>query len=256
MNFFMIWLSSTVVSVYTIFNQIFKMIKEYADEGYIINPNDVENANNSMPEEVNDSSRLSIFSMFVPIYNLFFALMFVQKYESNKDMIFMYLKSLGVVREMEPFELNEYKKDPSLFNYVKISEKYKQYLEKSFKITINDRNSITDFYCIMENGNLRIVKTDGFYSRYTEEEQMNILCSVMIEFFKKIGNTYDSVEEFAKSLNGEKSIIINLEHNDNKEVEKESSVKDKYVKLRDEIKHNKELYDAPIDDNNKSLRLE
>ena len=107
MNFLMIWSASTIVSVYTVFNQVFKMIKEFADEGYKINTKDVDNINNNMQNEVNNASRLSLLSMFIPIYNLFFALNFVKKYENNKDMIFMYLKSLGAIEEMEDFEKTE-----------------------------------------------------------------------------------------------------------------------------------------------------
>ena len=256
MNLLMIWISSSIVSVYTVFNEIFKMIKEYADEGYKINTKDLENINNNMPGDVSETSRLSLLSMFVPIYNLYFALMFVQKYENNKDTIFMFLKSLGAIEEMNPFERSEYNKEPTLRNVVQVTKKYEEYLKKSFKFTINDRNTSSDFYCVMENGNLRIVKVDGFYSRYNENEQMNYLCSVMSGFFKKLENMYSSPEEFAKSLNGEKSIIINLEYDDEKEDVKDASVKDKYVKLRDEIRHNKEIYEDPVVDDNKSLRLE
>ena len=37
MNFLMIWSASTIVSVCTVFKQVFKMIKEFADEGYKLN---------------------------------------------------------------------------------------------------------------------------------------------------------------------------------------------------------------------------
>lgn len=260
MDFLMIWICTSVVSVYTVFKQVLKMIKEFADEGYKINSKDIDNINNGMSYEVSQSSRLSLLSMFIPIYNLYFALMFVQKYESNKDTIFMYMKTIGAIEEMEDFEKKEYHKNPTLLNSVNVSKKYEEYLKKSFKFTINDRNTTTDFYCILENGDLRIVKTEGFYARYTEEKQKEFLCSVMIEFFKKIENTYSSVEEFVKSLDGQKSIIINLERvyeekNDKKDVESKS-IKDKYVKLRDEVKYNRSLYDDGYIDNDKSLRLE
>lgn len=261
MNFLMIWSASTIVSVYTVFNQVFKMIKEFADEGYKINTKDVDNINNNMPNEVNNASRLSLLSMFIPIYNLFFALNFVKKYENNKDMIFMYLKSLGAIEEMEDFEKTEYQKNPTLMNFIQVSRKYEEYLKKSFKFTINDGNTTTEFYCIFENGDLRIVKTEGFYSRYSEEKQKELLCAIMSDFFKKIEGIYGNVEEFAKSLDGEKSIVINLEHDDeakNKEKEKESiSVKEKYEKLRNQVSRDREIFDDPYrDDNNKSLRLE
>ena len=257
MNLLMIWICSSVVSVYTVFNQVFKMIKEFADEGYKINSKDLDNINNSMPD-VNESSRLSMLSMFIPIYNLFFALMFVQKNESNKDTLFMFFKSLGIIEEMEPFEINEYKKNPTLLNSVQVSKKYEEYLSKSFKITVNDRNVSSDFYCVMENGNLRIVKVDGFYYRYSEEEQLKYLCCVMGEFFKNIEKSYSSIEALAKSLYGEKIIIINLEYQEKKKEKdiESKSIKEKYVKLREEVKNNRSLYDDPYVDNDKSLRLE
>lgn len=259
MNFLMIWSASTIVSVCTVFKQVFKMIKEFADEGYKINSKDIDNINNNMPD-VNNSSRMSLLSMFIPIYNLFFALSFVQKYESNKDMIFMYLKSLGIIEEMEEFEKKEYQKNPTLMNSVQVSKKYEEYLKKSFKFTINDRNTTTEFYCILENGDLRIIKSEGFYSRYSEEKQKEILCAIMSEFFKKIESIYGNVEEFAKSLDGQKNVVINLEHDDevkNDEKEKESvSVKEKYAKLKEQVSRDREIFNDPYIDDNKILRLE
>jgi hypothetical protein len=75
---------------------------------------------------------------------------------------------------------------------------------------------------------------------------------------KNIEKSYSSIEAFAKSLNGEKSIIINLEYQEKKKEKdiESKSIKDKYVKLREEVKNNRSLYDDPYVDNDKSLRLE
>ena len=130
----------------------------------------------------------------------------------------------------------------------------------SFKFTINDRNTTTEFYCILENGDLRIIKSEGFYSRYSEEKQKEILCAIMSEFFKKIESIYGNVEEFAKSLDGQKNVVINLEHDDevkNDEKEKESvSVKEKYAKLKEQVSRDREIFNDPYIDDNKILRLE
>lgn len=262
MNLFMIWLSTTIVSAYTVFKQILKMVKEFADEGYKFNSKDLEEVNKNQDEVYNEVDRLSILSMFIPIYNLYFALSFVQKYESNKDMIFMYLKTLGVIEEMDKFEKKEYNKNPTLLNAVQVSQKYEELLSKSFKITINDRNVSSDFYCVMDNGELRIVKVEGFYYRFSEEEQIKYLCTIMSEFLRKQENIYGTVENFAKSLGGNKSLVINLQFEEKKEDSKVDSVKDKYIKLKEQVYKDKDYYNDrdfhndPYIDSDKSLRLE
>ena len=75
-----------------------------------------------------------------------------------------------------------------------------------------------------------------------------------------VESIYGNVEEFAKSLDGQKSVVINLEHDDevkNDEKEKESvSVKEKYAKLKEQVSRDREIFNDPYIDDNKTLRLE
>ena len=109
----------------------------------------------------------------------------------------------------------------------------------------------------MDKGVLKLVKVEGFYYRFSEEEQFNYICKVMSDFFRKQESVYGSVENFAKSFGNSRSMIINLEYKDEveKKNEESDSIKDKYINLKNQVKNDRDMFNDTYVDNDKSLRL-
>ena len=141
MNFFLTWISTTVVSFILTYKHEFKMFKEIADAGYKLSID--KNRNNSdNADDVEYNS--SLISLFIPFYNLFTVIEREMVYEKEKDVILEQMIFCGMVEEMSEYEKKIYSENPTGLNALLIS--YNKH-EKSFQ-KANNNTKLNEEYLI------------------------------------------------------------------------------------------------------------
>lgn len=252
MSFFGIWSMTFIVSVVCEFKNELKIFKDFADIGYKINIDRLDELSKMISSYSNNSS---LINYLIPFYNIFYVLKKVKLYEENKQHIFEQYMTLGLIDEMSDIEKEEYQKKPTAFNAILVPIKCqanndaKRYINGSITIESKDSEvSVVNIKIDLEARTLedmiKIVSSKGPISNLPIKQQYEMIYDnfslVANEGKAKFGDIDSFVEEIMNTQN------ITLESNDS-EVKESDDLKplsrlERYKQLRQSIIENGFLY--------------
>ncbi len=212
------WLGTVIASFGMQILHILRVFKDVADAGYKYNLNKV----NELSEYFNsDSLKKTLISLLVIVYNIFYVLDEVNKYNNARPMLLSQLDVAGVLEEMTDEEKKEYLKDPTGLNAIKIQIKSERKINDVQTLEIkkkNDKGKIiyrfNDTY-----DDVTVLKATGTLARLTEEEQKKRVMDSWREFVTSGVEQYGGEEEFIKALKSDSNL-----HIEKKEESKPSSL--------------------------------
>lgn len=204
------WLGTVIASFGMQILHILRVFKDVADAGYKYNLNKV----NELSEYFNsDSLKKTLISLSVIVYNIFYVLDEVNKYNNARPMFLSQLDVAGVLEKMTDEEKKEYLKEPTGFNAIKIQIKSERKLKGVQTLEIEKKNEkgkiiykFNDTY-----DDVTVLKATGTLSRLTEEEQKKRVMDSWKEFVTSGVEQYGGEEEFIKALKSDSNLHIKKE---------------------------------------------
>ena len=131
------WLGTVVASFGMQISYTLRVFKDIADAGYKCDLKRV----NELSEHFNpDSSKKTLISLLVIVYNIFYVLDEVNKYNNARPMFLSQLDVAGVLEEMTDEEKKEYLKEPTGLNAIKIQIKSERKLKGVQTLEIEKKN--------------------------------------------------------------------------------------------------------------------
>ena len=212
------WLGTVVASFGMQISHTLRVFKDIADAGYKCDLKRV----NELSEHFNpDSSKKTLISLLVIVYNIFYVLDEVNKYNNARPMFLSQLDVAGVLEEMTDEEKKEYLKEPTGLNAIKIQIKSESKKKDVHTFVIKNKNEKGKiFYKFNDTyDDVTVLKATGTLSRLTEEEQKKIVMDSWKEFVTSGVEQYGGEEEFIKALKSDSNL-----HIEKKEESKPSSL--------------------------------
>lgn len=240
MNIIGTWFFTVCLSFYFEVKSAFKMFKDFADAGYKFNSDKLSELSNA----VGPMQARTIFSLFVPFYNMLSTVVRFQKYEQFKEVIFEQYITLGILEEMSDEEKAEYNKKSTGFNASVIAAKgnvknVNDYMTLTIKENDNDI-SIVKFNINEKADNLYdkldIIEISGPISNLTKNEQLDII----VDCLRKMVLSEDNIISENENTNKNET-ESNVEDKQAEEVKPLSRL-ERYKQLRDSITENGYLY--------------
>ena len=145
MNFLFFWLLTIILSYGFYIDLFYRIIKDFANRGYIFDLNNCQNMNTTMVNE----KKTGKISHLIPVLNIMSVFNLGQQYLQNKEMFFHQFKGLLLLSPMTDSELQQYKEKTSvacilnIMNERKIiEEQKKQIIEKLENLKQQENNDI------------------------------------------------------------------------------------------------------------------
>lgn len=197
-SFAIFWLVSTVWSFSADLINKLKIYKDLADNGYQIDNDKLAESN----------IRLSLTEnpiiTFIPIINIMNVMKNSIDYAKNKENILDYLDSLGLIKEMDPHEKEEYDQKRSLFNAFILPIKWENRLDYAIKDSYDNEGTI---YFELKGHKIIILKATGTLSRLSDSDLIDKMESsnnkdlgLLVSISQKINNLESMSEEELEEL--------------------------------------------------------
>ncbi len=184
-----IWLGSIASSYYIEYSSIFSVLKNVGDKGYKFIMENLKEKNEKLKKIDNVQTEKFIF--FIPILNVEKAIQNAFLYQKEKGTIVETLRSLNLLEEMTDKEKEEYKKNPTLFNLLKIQANFEIKLSKAKQIILKDGEILYE----IEDGEIIILKINADMSEKEAKEKVKEVLESAKEEKNKIINDETKVEE-------------------------------------------------------------
>lgn len=184
-----IWLGSIAASYYIEYSSIFSVLKNVGDKGYKFIMENLKEKNEKLKKIGNVQTEKFIF--FIPILNVEKAIQNAFLYQKEKDTIVEALRSLNLLEEMTDKEKEEYKKNPTLFNLLKIQANFEIKLSEAKQIILKDGEILYE----IEDGEIIILKINADMSEKEAKEKVKEVLESAKEEKNKIINDETKVEE-------------------------------------------------------------
>ena len=184
-----IWLGSIAASYYIEYSSIFSVIKNVGDKGYKFIMENLKEKNEKLKKIGNVQTEKFIF--FIPILNVEKAIQNAFLYQKEKGTIVEALRSLNLLEEMTDKEKEEYKKNPTLFNLLKIQANFEIKLSEAKQIILKDGEILYE----IEDGEIIILKINADMSEKEAKEKVNEVLESVKEETNKVINDETKVEE-------------------------------------------------------------
>lgn len=204
------WLGTVVASFGIQISYTLRVFKDIADAGYKCDLKRV----NELSEHFNpDSSKKTLISLLVIVYNIFYVLDEVNKYNNARPMFLSQLDVAGVLEEMTDEEKKEYLKEPTGLNAIKIQIKSESKKKDVHTFVIKNKNEKGKiFYKFNDTyDDVTVLKATGTLSRLTEEEQKKRVMDSWKEFVTSGVEQNGGEEEFIKALKSDSNLHIKKE---------------------------------------------
>lgn len=248
MNLFFIYFCSVIMSLGFRFKYALKMYKDFADCGYKFDSKRLSEVSNSMPNQTK-----SICKSFIPLYNLLLALKETKVYEENKQSFFDFYYSMGILVEMTEDEKNNYLKEPTLLNAIKISSG--TYRDKiKLNIDVNSKtcnisyiysdgvkNEVKFVIDVVENECqiINILNVSGPLACLSHEEHIKFITDNFLKYFSNTKTKYTIIDKTKNTTEYNTKIAVN--ESSKKETVQLSKI-DRYKQLKESIIKNGYLY--------------
>ena len=202
MNLAIIWLYTSLACIAIDKINRLRVFKVAADEGYKIDIEKLLLRNKDKYTRVNKITNL--ICLCIPIYNIYHIIQKTLIFNANKKIRNCILDNLNLsdaLENMNELDLEEYSKDKTLKNAIKISLNSKSILNEAKTISINDS---TFYYDYNEDGDLVIYKVDGVYKHSPIAEQKRLLEEKIGASKKETLDLYKYFEKFSSLDNTDK----------------------------------------------------
>ena len=172
LNTILLYLGTVGLSLISAAKVDLKLLKNFADEGYKINFDKLNEVNHT-----SDIKKKVLSNFFIPIWNLIYAFKTVENYQFSSQRLSDTLSLIDALEEMNAFEKMEYMKNPTGLNALLVPIKFEQRVNNAIKITIEDQNGTSDIYYDITPGTekINILKVTGPLKDYSEEELQKII---------------------------------------------------------------------------------
>ena len=215
-----IWIGTSILSIYMYLVSGFKIFKDVADAGYKFDAKRVSELSKYLNP---NGSKVTLISLLIPIYNIMHVLQNAMVYNNNRDMILDQLNAINALEEMTKEEKEEYLKKPTGLNAIIIPIKSELRLAKASSIKIQNDNGVGEiFYDGDIINNINILKTTGYVSKLTEDEQKELVFNAWDEILKILRdpNNPNNMESFIESINNNDEVVLNKKSDEQEIIEK------------------------------------
>lgn len=170
MEYLIMWLLTTVISIVFELKNELRLFKDVADEGYKV---DIERMAEIDKQINTSSSKINFLSLIIPIYNIVFTAKKIMDYNDIRPFILDSLRVVDLIEEMSKEEQEAYQKRPTGINALIITAK--KYIEKRNmnSIVIKTDNGRSEIFYSLDNNaplGIKIIKVEGEASDLSEEE--------------------------------------------------------------------------------------
>ena len=173
MEYLIMWLLTTGISIVFELKNELRLFKDVADEGYKV---DIERMAEIYKQINNSSSKINFLPLIIPIYNIVFTAKKIMDYNDIRPFILDSLRVVDLIEKMSKEEQEAYQKRPTATNALLITIK-KRNMEYIVVNTDKGRSKI--FYSLDNNAPLgiKIIKVEGEASDLSEEELKTLVIS-------------------------------------------------------------------------------
>lgn len=175
MGFIFFWISSTVLSVGVELYNGFRMFKDAADQGYLINITKYGDYQRQMMPEGTDYSALAF---LIPFLNFYTVTKNIMNYNNARPFIMNQLSMMDCVYEMTEEEKAKYEKNPTgikaFFQGVKREiDYYRKPL--SYVIDKEDEHGVIYYRLGKKFEDIKVVKLEGDAKKYSKKEASQVV---------------------------------------------------------------------------------
>lgn len=202
----LIWLITILGSIGLNILKDLTTIKDVADAGYLI---DFKNTS-ELNDKINEVSKINSRNfMLFPIINLICSLAENMTYTMHRDELIMSLNMFNCLRPMDENLKKEYEKHPTMLNALKIALKDVSN-EQRIKIPTKDGKGFNEIrYQYNETKNdFDILGVKGPAENLSYREQKEMVLNAWREIGEQISYSYESLEEFGKEFENNKTIEL------------------------------------------------
>ena len=186
-KYILFWILTIAFSVVSDINLHLKMIKDFADDGYLLK------TGNSNRERMTINDYFNIAIYFIPLLNIMRSFFLTISYQNIKVNTFFYYDMLGEIERMTPIEKEMYQKNPTAVNaYLlkiivknRISNAGRIYIQENFGY--NNDVGVVYFEYDSSKDDIHIIEREGCAKRYSDIAIKNFLdkANIHITYNKK-----------------------------------------------------------------------
>ena len=180
MAFILFWLATIGVSYAMEYSLGMKIYKDYADRGYIFNPKKNTEVSNTIYGEEKKNNNLII---LIPFFNILNQINRLSTYNRTLEDSMYELAALGCIKEMTKEEKEEYEKNPTSNNAIKISKKSEEnriLRDRINELVIHHENEDSVLRYNFDDDKINITSATGPVSKLTFKEQKDALLKASI----------------------------------------------------------------------------
>lgn len=221
MNILLAWLITSAEFLLIDTASILRIFKDLADQGFKIN---YEKFNEFYEHLKDENSKDYFIKMFVPFYNFYRTYIDIQDYNNLHPYLIKEMYTLGLLENMSDFEFQEYQKNPSVINALRVPLVCAKRLENAYVWELQNQEYSSTIWFELSNKKgleaIDILQVKGFLAKMKPEEIKEIIETYIVEdaISKNIKSLIDS-EELPEE---EKKIIASIYYDVFKEDEEES----------------------------------
>ena len=184
MGFFIFWIGSIILCFWTEFKYEFRMFKDIADAGYKVNFDRLNELKNYIDANI---AKKNILSLFIPLYNLGVMTKKLALYPKIQPHLVDSLLVLDVCEKMDRYEQKEYEKKPTGLNAILVSAFWEKRISLATILTYEEETGISEIYYEKNKaGEITILKVNGPASKFSDEEQQQIIRDAYTKLKEKI----------------------------------------------------------------------
>lgn len=175
-------------------------------------------------DNLNDDSKDCLYKMFIPFYNFYKTYTDIRDYNILYPYLIKEMYTLGLLENMSDFEFQEYQKNPSVINALRVPLVCAKRLENAYVWELQNQEYSSTIWFELSNKKgleaIDILQVKGFLAKMKPEEIKEIIETYIVEdaISKSIKSLIDS-EELPEE---EKKIIASIYYDVFKEDEEES----------------------------------
>lgn len=221
MNILLAWLITSAEFLLIDTASILRIFKDLADQGFKIN---YEKFNEFYEHLKDENSKDYFIKMFVPFYNFYRTYIDIKDYNILYPYLIKEMYALGLLENMSDFEFQEYQKNPSVINALRVPLVCAKRLENAYVWELQNQEYSSTIWFELSNKKgleaIDILQVKGFLAKMKPEEIKEIIETYIVEdaISKNIKSLIDS-EELPEE---EKKIIASIYYDVFKEDEEES----------------------------------
>lgn len=175
-------------------------------------------------DNLNDDSKDYFIKMFVPFYNFYRTYIDIKDYNNLHPYLIKEMYTLGLLENMSDFEFQEYQKNPSVINALRVPLVCAKRLENAYVWKLQNQEYSSTIWFELSNKKgleaIDILQVKGFLAKMKPEEIKEIIETYIVE--DAISKSIKSLIDLEELPEEEKKIIASIYYDVFKEDEEES----------------------------------